>query len=200
MIRLAKPTDSAAMLDIYSPYIENTSLTFETITPSIPDFTQRIENYLQLTPWLVADKDGKVAGFAYASKYRDRTAYQWSIECSIYVHDDFLHTGIGTELYSTLFRILKHQGFTTVYAVINLPNEPSVEFHEKMSFRHFATFEKVGFKLGQWKNVGWWQLQLNEYENEPYAPIHLKDLPPETISKLLKSVEGGLFQYPLPNQ
>ena len=86
-IRLAKPTDSQAILDIYAPYIENTSLTFETEVPSVESFAKRIETYLHSRPWLICEVDGGVAGYAYASRYRERTAYQWSIECSVYIHD-----------------------------------------------------------------------------------------------------------------
>ena len=171
MIRLAKPADAAAILDIYAPYIRDTSITFETEIPSTADFADRISLYLENWPWLVYEKKGVIAGYAYASRYRERSAYQWSIECSVYIHDDHHRSGIARSLYSSLFSILKIQGFTTVYAVINLPNDPSVGLHESMGFTYFATYEKVGYKLGRWKNVGWWKLQLNEYLQEPSAPI-----------------------------
>lgn len=176
MIRLAKPSDSEAILDIYTPYIRDTSITFETEIPSITDFSNRIQSYLKNWPWLVYEKDNKIAGYTYASQYRERVAYQWSVECSVYIHDDYHRRGIANALYKKLFSILKAQGFTTVYAVINLPNDQSVAFHEKLGFTYFATYEKVGYKLGRWKNVGWWQLQLNEYLPEPFAPLKFSDL------------------------
>jgi L-amino acid N-acyltransferase YncA len=171
MIRIAKPADAGAILDIYAPYVRDTSITFETEVPSVSDFEKRIQKYLENWPWLLYEINGRIAGYAYASRYRERVAYQWSIECSVYIHDDHLRSGIASALYSRLFSILKIQGFTTVYAVINLPNDPSVALHESIGFTHFATYEKVGYKLGRWKNVGWWQLQLNEYLQEPPAPI-----------------------------
>ena len=186
MIRLAKPTDAAAILDIYAPYIKTTSLTFETEVPTITDFNNRIKSYLENWPWLVFEENGKIGGYAYASRYRERVAYQWGVECSVYIHDDFQRKGVGSALYAKLFSILKAQGFTTVYAVINLPNDPSVAMHENMGFRYFATFENVGYKLGKWKNFGWWQLQLNKYKIEPDAPVKFSDLSNELLNELMQ--------------
>lgn len=188
MIRLASPTDAVAILAIYAPYIRNTSLTFETGVPPVADFANRIRSYMEYFPWLVYEEQGQVRGYAYASRYREREAYQWSVECSVYIHDDHHRSGIAGKLYSALFDLLKAQGFTTVYAVINLPNDPSVAFHESMGFRYFATYEKVGYKLGKWKNVGWWQLQLNDYIMEPPAPIHFSQLDHGIITETLDRV------------
>ena len=187
MIRPAKPTDAAAILDIYAPYIRDTSITFETEVPLVNDFEERINSYMENWPWLVYEKNGVVAGYAYASRYRERVAYQWSIECSVYIHDDHHRSGIARALYSSLFSILRIQGFTTAYAVINLPNDPSVTLHESMGFNYFATYEKVGYKLGKWKNVGWWRLQLNEYLQEPAVPIKFSEISDEILRGLLIS-------------
>ncbi len=185
MIRLATPTDATAILAIYTPYIRNTSITFETSVPAVADFANRIRLYLEDWPWLVYENEGKVVGYAYASRYRERVAYQWSVECSVYVHEDHFRSGIARALYKALLSLLKQQGFTTVYAVINLPNDRSVALHEHMGFRYFATYEKVGYKLGQWKNVGWWQLQLNEYVDEPAIPIKFSAISNEIIQMAL---------------
>jgi len=174
LIRQAKPDDAKYILSIYAPYIEKTSITFETEVPSTELFAERIDAYLVNWPWLVFEIDNVIAGYAYASRYRERTAYQWSVECSVYVHDDYQRKGVARALYHTLFEILKLQGFRNVYAVINLPNEKSVAFHESCGFKYFATYEKVGYKSGNWKNVGWWRLILNEFEDEPAAPILFK--------------------------
>lgn len=170
-IRMAKPEDAAAVLAIYAPYIENTSFTFETETPSVENFAQRISQYLQQWPWLICECDGVVAGYAYATRHRERKAYQWCTESSVYIHDDFHRKGIAAALYKALFEILKKQGFHNVYAVINLPNDPSVALHESLGFQWFATYEKVGYKLGRWKNVGWWRLVINEFIQEPPDPV-----------------------------
>jgi L-amino acid N-acyltransferase YncA len=187
MIRLATITDAAAILKIYAPYIQHTSITFETEVPTVEAFAERIENYLINWPWLVYEVDDIIAGYAYASRYRERVAYQWSVECSVYVHDDYLRTGIAGKLYKVLFTLLKQQGFCNVYAVINLPNDRSVAFHESMGFTYFATYEQVGYKLGQWKNVGWWRLIINDFIQEPPAPIKFENLNAGIVESVLRS-------------
>ena len=184
IIRITTPEDAAGILDIYAPYISNTSFTFETDIPSIEEFTARIKSYLINWPWLVTETDGKITGYAYASRHRERTAYQWSVESSVYIHDDFQQAGSGRALYKTLIKILKQQGFNNVYAVINLPNDKSVAFHERLGFQYFATYEKVGYKLGKWKNVGWWRLSINEYGDEPAAPIKFSELNKDLLTTI----------------
>jgi L-amino acid N-acyltransferase YncA len=187
MIRIATAADAAGILEIYAPFIQNTSLTFETEVPGIDAFSQRIQSYLKEWPWLVMEVNGRIAGYAYASRYRERTAYQWSVECSVYIHPEYTRRGFASKLYSCLFEFLKLQGFTTVYAVINLPNDNSVALHEQLGFEWFATYEKVGYKLGRWKNVGWWRLPLNEFSDEPAAPTAFAKLDQAAITKLLSS-------------
>jgi len=184
LIRLATPDDAAGILSIYAPYIENTSFTFETEVPSVEEFAERIRNYLINWPWLVCETDGKITGYAYATRYRERTAYQWCTESSIYIHDDFQKAGIGKALYTALFEILRQQGVRNVYAVINLPNEKSVAFHENLGFSYFATFEQVGYKLGKWKNVGWWRLIVNEFGDEPAALVKFSELQRDFLAGL----------------
>ena len=183
-LRLATPADAPGILAIYGPYIEKTSFTFETEVPTVAEFAKRIKEYLESWPWLVYEVDGVIAGYAYAGKYRERAAYQWCVESSIYILDNFQKTGVANALYTALFDILKKQGFRTVYAVINLPNEKSVRFHEKCGFTYFATYEKVGYKLGKWKNVGWWQLSINEYGEEPQTPIKFAEFDKEFLPLL----------------
>ena len=176
LIRLANTADAASVLAIYAPYITHTSLTFETEVPSLEQFAARIGYYMEQWPWLVCEADGTIAGYAYASRYRERAAYQWSVECSVYVHDDFQRYGVARALYESLFEILRRQGYRNVYAVINLPNEKSVALHERCGFHYFATYEQVGYKLGKWKNVGWWRLILNDFSGEPAPPVHFARL------------------------
>lgn len=191
-IRLATPADAKAILKIYAPYIQNTSFTFETEVPSTEEFTERIKNYLLNWPWLVCEMDGVIAGYAYATRHRERTAYQWCTESSVYIHDDHQRAGIARVLYTALFEILKKQGFRNVYAVINLPNDRSVSFHESCGFEYFATYEKVGYKLGKWKNVGWWRVILNEFGDEPGAPIKFSELNKDFLPALLEQKSGDL--------
>jgi phosphinothricin acetyltransferase len=192
LIRLATPDDAKGILAIYAPYIRDTSITFETDIPSEVALSERIQTFSQNFPWLVCEINGVIAGYAYGSKHRERVAYQWSVECSVYIHDDFLKAGIATALYTALFVILKQQGFCNVYAVINLPNERSVKLHEKMGFEHFAAYKNVGYKLGKWKNVGWWQLIINDYTHEPSPPTSFeelnKDFVPDLFGKCSKKI------------
>ena len=191
-IRLARPTDAAGILAIYAPYIANTSFTFETETPTESEFASRIASYLENWPWFVCEAEGQIAGYAYASRYRERVAYQWSVECSVYIHDDHHRSGIARALYTALFSILKRQGYRNVYAVINLPNERSVAFHENMGFHWFATYEQVGYKLGQWKNVGWWRLVINEFGYDPVPVIPFSQMDLSLLPDLLEDVTGLL--------
>jgi phosphinothricin acetyltransferase len=185
-IRLATTNDAEGILAIYAPYISNTSFTFETEIPSADDFKKRISDYLTNWPWLVCEIDGVIAGYAYGGKHRERTAYQWCVESSIYIHDDFQKQKIGKALYKTLIEIFKRQGYRNVYAVINLPNDKSVRFHENCGFKYFATYENVGYKLGRWKNVGWWQLILNKYNIEPEPPVKFSVLNKDFLPNLFE--------------
>jgi phosphinothricin acetyltransferase len=191
MIRIATTDDSESILKIYAPYIENTSYTFETEVPSIDSFKKRISSYLQNWPWLVCEIDGVIAGYSYGARHRERVAYQWSVESSVYVHDDYQRMGVARALYTALIDILKLQGFRNLYAVINLPNDKSVSFHEKLGFEYFATYKSVGYKLGRWKNVGWWQLQLNEYSMEPEPPVEFSEI--KEIGNIL-DISGSLLR------
>jgi phosphinothricin acetyltransferase len=184
-IRPATREDAQAILDIYSPYIDTTSLTFETDQPSLESFAERITNYLHLWPWLVYEQDGIIAGYAYGSRYRERTGYQWCVETSVYVKENLQRKGIATQLYRSLMTILQLQGYRNVYAVVNLPNEKSIRLHEACGFTYLTTYQNVGYKLGQWKHVGWWQLQLNDYSHDPAPPTAFSALPAEAVSALL---------------
>ena len=184
-LRLAEKKDAEGILAIYSTYITETSFTFEAEVPSLNGFAERIKTYLDNWPWLVCEMDGKIAGYAYGSKYRERAGYQWCVECSVYIHDDLMRRGIAKALYTALFEILKIQGYRNVYAVINLPNDRSVQLHESCGFKWFANYEKVGYKLGQWKTVGWWQLIINDYSHEPAPPLKFSELDKKIVEKIL---------------
>ena len=191
-VRLANPGDAVGILEIYAPYVRDTSITFETEVPSVERFSDRIATYLREWPWLVAETDGQIAGYAYASRYRERVAYQWSVECSVYIHDDHLRAGLARALYTALFALLKRQGYRNVYAVINLPNDRSVALHESMGFRWFATYEQVGYKLGKWKKVGWWRLVINEFGEEPGPVVPFSEFDREGLERIFQDIKGLL--------
>jgi L-amino acid N-acyltransferase YncA len=183
-IRLANVSDAESILAIYAPYIVKTSFTFDTDVPDGKSFAQRIISYQQSWPWLVCEIDGAVAGYAYASKHRERTAYQWCVESSVYVHDNFQRRKIANALYDALFAVLKHQGCRNVYAGITLPNDKSIAFHKNIGFTWVADYKNIGYKLNQWSTVSWWQLQLNDYSNNPEEPLKF----PFVESSLLQNI------------
>ena len=185
-IRLAKPSDAASILDIYIPYIINSAITFETEVPSTENFEQRIIAYQQNWPWLVCETDGIIAGYAYATKHMERAAYQWCAESSVYVNNDYQQKGVGKALYKILFEILQHQGCRNVYAGITLPNDKSVLFHRGFGFTWLADYTNIGYKLNKWNTVSWWQLQLNDYSDNPAAPIKFPDVETSYLNTILR--------------
>jgi L-amino acid N-acyltransferase YncA len=185
-IRLAKSEDAISILEIYAPYILNTSFTFETEVPTNEAFAHRIISYRENWPWLVCEIDGVIAGYAYAARHRERVAYQWCVESSVYVHNNFQQRGVAGALYTALFEILKYQGYRNVYAGITLPNDKSVAFHKKFGFKWLADYKNIGYKLNQWNTVSWWQLKLNDYSADPATPIRLADIAPSLLESIFK--------------
>jgi L-amino acid N-acyltransferase YncA len=185
-LRIALPKDAADMLRIYAPFILNTGITQETEIPSTENFSQRISSTFQERPWLACEIENEIAGYAYASKHRDRKGYQWCVETSVYVHEKFFGRGVAHALYKALFEILKLQGYVNAYAVITLPNDKSVSFHENFGFTYFTTFKKIGFKLGNWHDVGWWQYQVNEHSDNMSEPVHFAALDKNMVSSILE--------------
>jgi L-amino acid N-acyltransferase YncA len=163
-VRLATQEDAAAIRAIYAPYVEGSAISFEEDVPSVEEMAGRMESGY---PWVVAEPDGAVVGYAYGSVHRARPAYRWSVEVSAYVHQDWHGRGIGRLLYAELFERLREGGFVTAFAGIALPNEASVRFHESMGFEPIGVFRNIGFKLGRWHDVGWWQRPLRELPEEP---------------------------------
>lgn len=152
------------------------AVSFEYELPTSAEFKQRITDVLKTYPWLVAEDESGILGYAYAASYRSRTAYQWNVETSVYVRGDQHRKGVGKKLYQSLLPLLINQGFTTAFAVITLPNDKSVKFHEAHGFKYLCTYPKVGFKLGQWQDVGWWTLELNPTVGIPENPVPFSEL------------------------
>ena len=170
-IRPVTNKDAQACLNLYSKYVVNSAVSFELEAPSLEEFSGRIDAIANRFPYLIAEENGRVIGYAYASAYRDRLAYQWNVEVSIYVEDDKKKSGIASSLYTELFSELKRIHICKAFAVIALPNEASVNFHSKMGFEKFATYQNVGFKLNQWHDVLWMEknIQLPEV---PMTPLY----------------------------
>ena len=154
-LRPVKVEDAKALLAIYAPCIFNSHISFETEIPSIQDFEERIKKVCAKFPYYVAEFQGRVVGYAYASTFRERSAYNWALETSVYIAEDF-HGSIHSPaklLYEKLFADLKARDIKQVLGVISLPNDKSVRFHEKMGFKTVGTFQSVGFKMGKWWDV-----------------------------------------------
>lgn len=170
-IRQATENDAQELLDIYAPYITDTTITFEDVIPSVADFKQRIRDISETFPYLVAvDDDDKILGYAYAHLYGPRAAYAWTVEASIYVDRNQRAHGLGTELYQHLEGILKQQGVVNLMACITEENANSIRFHEKFGYKQVGTFEKVGYKFNRWLDVTWLQKTLNE-KTDKMSPV-----------------------------
>lgn len=160
MIRDARLADAEKICNIYNYYIKNTNITFEEATVTEKEMEERIKGITKNYPWLVYEEDGVILGYAYASRWKDRKAYDFSVESSVYVDCNTGCRGIGSALYKALIEKL---GKINVHAVIGgvaLPNEPSQRLHEKLGFKEVARFLEVGYKFGKWIDVGYWQLNI----------------------------------------
>jgi phosphinothricin acetyltransferase len=175
-IRLAAAADAAGMAEIYGPIVASTPTSFEIDPPDAAEMRRRIEATLPALPWLVCDCEGRVAGYAYASAHKTRAAYKWSVDTSVYVHSAFHRRGIGTALYKVLFEILAAQGYFNAYAGVTLPNPGSISLHESLGFQRVGVYRRVGYKLGQWHDVGWWQRALRGSNEVPGPTLTLADL------------------------
>jgi len=167
IIRLAEKRDVPGILEIYAPFILNTAVTFEEIVPDETSFWERIQEIMTELPYLVCEIEGRVAGYAYASAYRSRASYRWSKEVSVYIHPDFHRKRVAHALYTSLNEIVRVQGIANLLAIITMPNESSVAFHEQFEYRKCAEFKNVGYKLNQWQHVGWFELFLQDETKAP---------------------------------
>ena len=162
MIRNAVLSDAVEICSIYNYYVNNTTITFEEIPVSVKEMEKRILGITSKSlPWIVYESDKKIVGYAYASKWKERSAYRYTVESTVYLNKDELGKGIGSILYRNLLEELRNRNFHSVIAVIALPNEKSQKLHEKTGFTKAAYFSEVGFKFNKWLDVGYWELKLN---------------------------------------
>lgn len=169
-LRIAHPDDAAAVHAIYAPIVAHTAISFELEVPSVDEMRVRIDRTLDLLPWLVhVDDAGRVDGYVYASRHRERAAYQWSVDVSAYVHADARGRGLAAGLYRHLQRELVALGYCQAFAGIALPNAASVALHQSVGFRPLGVYRQVGFKFGSWHDVGWWQCTL-QVPAQPLPP------------------------------
>lgn len=169
-IRPALIADVPGILDIYAPFVRETAITFEYEVPEPSVFEERFKSVTAQYPWLVAVSGAQVLGYAYAMRFRERAAYQWCCECSVYVHPDVRRRGLATSLYERLFQELHHTGLLNVYAVITLPNPQSVALHEHLGFETAGVLRKSGYKHGAWHDVLLMELFLAKHPANPRLP------------------------------
>ena len=170
-IRDADPgRDAAACAAIYAPHVEGSAVSFEEEAPSAGEMAERIERYGAGHAWLVAEREGEVVGYAYGTAFNERPAYRWSTFVSVYVAEDARGQGLGRALYEALFERLRERGFRMACAGITLPNEASESLHESLGFRRIGVNREIGFKEGAWRDVGWYQLELQSAEEAEVPP------------------------------
>ena len=176
MIRIATEADVPAMLAIYAPYIENTTITFEYHVPSEEEFRTRFRDITAQFPWLVWEEEGKVLGYAYGSAPFARDAYRWCAEDSIYLSPEAQGRGIGTRLCTALEKVLFYQGYRRIYALITAENKASVTFHEKLGYVKRGDFPDAGYKFGRWIGVIWMDKRANFVEFPSNFPASFQTL------------------------
>ena len=169
LVRPATADDAAAIAAVYAPYVRETVVSFEADPPDAAELLRRMTAVPRL-PWLVAEEDGAIVGFAYASGHRAREGYRWAADCSVYLDGTHRGRGIGRALYDGLLPLVRDLGYVTLHAGIALPNEASVRLHEALGFRPVGVYENVGHKHGAWHDVGWWQLLLRDPPDDPPEP------------------------------
>ena len=171
-VRSATPDDAAACAAIYAPYVEGTAVSFETEPPSVEVVRGRLESALRTHAWVVLEDDGRVVGYAYAGPYKERAAYRWSCEVSVYLEQGRRRTGAGRVLYEALFERLVERGYLVAVAGMSLPNPASEGLHRALGFEDVGTWRRIGHKHGRWYDVHWVQ--------RPLVPPHdVPDPPPE---------------------
>ena len=175
-IRIAKLEDAKNLVNIYKYYVENTAITFEYEVPSVEEFRDRIKNTLSKYPYLVAEKDNKIYGYAYASSFKTRPAYNWAVETSIYVNHELSRNGVGTLLYTKLEEYLRLQNIINLNASISYPNEKSEEFHKKLGYKTVAHFTKCGYKFEKWHDMIWMEKFIGKHTIPPKNLIPFPEL------------------------
>lgn len=180
LIRDATPErDAAACAAIYAPYVTDTVISLEEDALTPEEFADRMTATTQTHPWLLAEDEDEVIGFAYATRHRERASYRWASDVTVYVANQHQRHGVGRALYQSLFALLDKRGFRIACAGITLPNEASVGLHESLGFRPVGVYRDIGFKHGAWRDVGWWQLSLGDPGAPPSElgpPLRLKDM------------------------
>ncbi|MGG7074418.1 N-acetyltransferase family protein [Campylobacter sp. 9BO] len=196
-IQVASASDASELLAIYSPYVTHTAITFEYEVPSVAEFAGRIEKILTRHPFIVAKRDNKLIGYAYASAFKDRAAYDWAVEVSIYIVQNERGSGVGKALYAKLETILKVMGVLNLNACIGVArpndeylNDASVHFHERLGYEMVGEFRQCGFKFGRWYNMIWMQKMIGEHTSAPAKVRKFSELSEENLGEILNNLQN----------
>lgn len=184
-IRFAEESDAKALLAIYNQYID-TAVTFEYDLPSEKEFQDRIREVLKGYHYLVCEEDGKILGYAYGHRHKERAAYQWNAELSIYLDENITSRGIGRKLYTALIKLLELQGVKTVYGVVTVPNAKSEGLHESMGFKRLGTYHNTGYKCNGWQDVAWFERAIGSYDGKPEPIIKVNEISEDRIKSILE--------------
>jgi L-amino acid N-acyltransferase YncA len=163
--------DAAACAAIYAQSFDVGGTTFEEEPPDAEEMGRRIARYASTHAFLVDERHGQVVGYAYAEPHRERPAYRWAVDVSVYIDSEHRGQGVGRGLYAALFGLLRRQGIRTAVAGIALPNDASLSLHTSQGFEPVGVYRRIGWKLGRWHDVSWWQLDLGEGDGEPAEPL-----------------------------
>jgi len=185
-LRLATPDDGDACAAIYAPYVIDTAISFEAVPPDGAEMAGRITRTIARTPWVVAQVDGVIRAYAYGTRHRDRAAYDWTVETTVYVDRAFTRVGLGRATMRALLAILELQGAHLVVAGITPPNEGSIGLHLALGFERIGAFQAIGYKFGTWHGVEWFAKELGPREEDPRPLVPLADLlgTPELVEAL----------------
>jgi L-amino acid N-acyltransferase YncA len=190
VIRLASEEDAEQIQAIYAPIVLETAISFEFEPPPVDEIRLRISRTLERLPWIVCEDGGEIRGYAYAAAHRERDAYRWSVDVSVYVGSSSRRSGVGRALYTALLEILRLQGFVNAYAGITLPNPASVRLHQSLGFQSVGTYRSVGWKFGRWHDVAWFELPLRAHEPEPPPPRPITEVAWDACSGSPATVDG----------
>lgn len=185
-LRRVQPTDAAALAAIYAPFVRDTTVTFEREAPDAAEFARRIGEIAPTYPYLVAEADGKVIGYAYAHRFAARAAYDWSAETSIYIAPAFCGRGVGVALYGALLALLAMQHVQTVYAILAMPNPASAGLQEAFGFTLSGSYHNVGYKHGRWLNTAVYEKPIGVYAANPQPVLPFGKLASAAVDDVLR--------------
>ncbi len=189
VFRLARETDAAQILDIYSYYIQNTPVTFETCVPSCETFSCRIQDIAAEYPFIVLEKDMRIIGYAYAHRFHERAAYGWNAELSVYTDLSENGKGAGSALYGALISLLKMQNIQNIYGIIGLPNDASMALHHKYGFTQIGQYHATGYKLDAWRDVAIMENAIGDKACPPKDFIPITEIADNVIMQILNSAK-----------